>query len=164
MCVAAAAGLICAVIYLQMVKHMKEICEYKGRQTANALVAQAVDDCLLGENGDYLQIEYAAEGFADGGISASLSPVGLVLRGLDNESGETVEDKIVLRYADGSEYVVMDTDFISFAVAYERSDGSHCYAFNRLADAENVTEICIAAHRYLYADDSVTELELTLTR
>lgn len=106
----------------------------------------------------------AAEGFADGGISASLSPVGLVLRGWDNESGETVEDKIVLRYADGSEYVVMDTDFISFAVAYERSDGSHCYAFNRLADAENVTEICIAAHRYLYADDSVTELELTLTR
>ena len=56
LCVAAAAGLICTVIYLQMVKHMKEICEYKGRQTANALVAQAVDDCLLGENGDYLQI------------------------------------------------------------------------------------------------------------
>ena len=90
--------------------------------------------------------------------------MGLVLRGLDNESGETVEDKIVLRYADGSEYVVMDTDFISYAVAYARSDGSCCYAFNRLADAENVTEICIAAHRYLYADDSVTELELTLTR
>ena len=66
MCIAAAAGLICAVIYLQMVKHMKEICEYKGRQTANALVARAVDDCLLGENGDYLQIEYAE----DGGIAA----------------------------------------------------------------------------------------------
>lgn len=66
LCIAAAAGLICAVIYLQMVKHMKEICEYKGRQTANALVAQAVDDCLLGENGDYLQIEYAE----DGGIAA----------------------------------------------------------------------------------------------
>ena len=33
---------------------------------ANALVARAVDDCLLGENGDYLQIEYTE----DGGIAA----------------------------------------------------------------------------------------------
>lgn len=101
--------------------------------------------------------------FTDGEVSASLSPVGLVLRGWDNESGETVEQTIVLRYADGSEYTVKDEDLVSFAVAFMRDDGT-CFALNRLVDVENVTEIFVSGCRYSFADDSVTDFELTLTR
>ncbi len=101
--------------------------------------------------------------FTDGEISASLSPVGLVLRGWDSASGETVEDKLVLRYADGSEYVVEDEDLVSFSVAFIRDDGT-CFALNRLVDVENVTEIYVSGHRYGFADDSVTDFECTLTR
>ena len=101
--------------------------------------------------------------FTDGELSASLSPVGLVLRGWDNENGEMVEKKLVLRYADGSEYTVKDEDLVSFAVAFMRDDGT-CFALNRLVDVENVTEIFVSGFHHSFADDSATVFELTLTR
>ena len=101
--------------------------------------------------------------FSDGEISASLSPVGLVLRGWDNENGETVEQRIILRYADGSEYTVKDEDLVSFAVALMRDDGT-CFALNRLVDVENVTEIFVSGFHHSFADDSATVFECTLTR
>jgi sporulation protein YunB len=41
---------------------MKEICEYKGRQTANNLVSAAIDKSLAEDDGDYLDIEYDSSG------------------------------------------------------------------------------------------------------
>lgn len=101
--------------------------------------------------------------FTDGELSASLSPVGLVLRGGNNENGETVEKRIILRYADGSEYTVEDEDLVSFAVALMRDDGT-CFALNRLVDVENVTEIFVSGFHHSFADDSAMVFECNLTR
>lgn len=53
---AIAGGIFAAQVYKQMVRHMTEICEYKGRQTATAAIGRAIDDCLAGEQGEYLNI------------------------------------------------------------------------------------------------------------
>ena len=59
---ACAAGAVCASIYSQMVSHMKEICEYKGRQTANEIVSDAIDEQLAKEPDDYIDIVYGENG------------------------------------------------------------------------------------------------------
>jgi sporulation protein YunB len=41
---------------------MKEICEYKGRQTANDLVSGAIDGAIAESDGSYLNIEYGSDG------------------------------------------------------------------------------------------------------
>lgn len=60
--VAAVCGLLCAVIYTQMTRHMKEICEYKGRATANNIVSEAIDEQVKKDGGDYLKITRDDEG------------------------------------------------------------------------------------------------------
>lgn len=59
---AIATGVFAAQVYKQMVRHMTEICEYKGRQTATAAIGRAVDGCLAGDQGEYIDIVRDDEG------------------------------------------------------------------------------------------------------
>ncbi|MCD8094995.1 MAG: sporulation protein YunB [Ruminococcus sp.] len=60
--IAAAAACAFAVIYFQLVKHMKEICEYKGRQSASNIICEAIAVQLENESENYLDIVYDDEG------------------------------------------------------------------------------------------------------
>ncbi len=85
------------------------------------------------------------------GLSLSVSPVGLALDfdldpfdpgpPEDGFGGELLTESIVLRYADGSEYVVMGDDLYNCSVSSTDSASCFWYAFNRLADADSITEI-----------------------
>lgn len=57
-------GLAAAAVYSQLVSHMQEICEYKGRQTANDIISDAIDEVLsqYGSGEDYLNICYDESG------------------------------------------------------------------------------------------------------
>lgn len=52
----------CAALYIQLTKHMAEICEYKGRQTARKLVNNAIEITTSASAGDYLDISYGEDG------------------------------------------------------------------------------------------------------
>ncbi|MCR5141611.1 MAG: sporulation protein YunB [Ruminococcus sp.] len=56
------SGVFAAQIYKQMVRHMSEICEYKGRQTATDAIGMAIDSCLAGEQGEYVEIVRGQDG------------------------------------------------------------------------------------------------------
>lgn len=59
---AALLGVGVTVLYIQLTRHMEEICEYKGRQTANDLVSLAIDETLAESDGEYLDIKYGEDG------------------------------------------------------------------------------------------------------
>ncbi len=59
---AVAGGIFAGQVYKQMVRHMTEICEYKGRQTATAAIGRAIDDCLADEQGEYINIVRGDDG------------------------------------------------------------------------------------------------------
>lgn len=59
---AVVAGMAASGVYKQMCEHMNEISEYKGRQTATAAIGRAVDECLEGESGDYIEIVRDGDG------------------------------------------------------------------------------------------------------
>lgn len=87
--ITAAAAILCAVVYMQMVKHMEEICEYKGRQTANSLVGEAIDDELTKMSGEYLDIKYSS----DGRIS-SIKADTYKINALENDLKNCINDKL----------------------------------------------------------------------
>ncbi|MGN0634302.1 MAG: sporulation protein YunB [Oscillospiraceae bacterium] len=87
--ITAAAAILCAVVYIQMVKHMEEICEYKGRQTANSLVGEAIDDELKKMSGEYLDIKYSS----DGRIS-SIKADTYKINALENDLKNCINDKL----------------------------------------------------------------------
>lgn len=86
---------------------------------------------------------------ADGGWTASVSPVGLRI----DQNGAIGEDEyeahgIILHFSDGSEYVVYSADpyVINYAYGFVVSDGysrygSSRYVFNRVIDPEDITSI-----------------------
>lgn len=80
--------------------------------------------------------------FSANGVTASVSPAGMMLC-YDFGCGEAKnEDLIVLRYADGGEYVVEGENLINISVSSaSRDESTKWFAFNRLADVENITEI-----------------------
>ena len=51
-------SIIICLFYKQLNKHMSEICEYKGRETANHLISEAINEQLTGsEQQSYINIE-----------------------------------------------------------------------------------------------------------
>ena len=77
------------------------------------------------------------------GVRASLSPLGIALYA----EREFMEESLVLRYADGSEYTVMGDDTANITLGSRGLDGrTSYYCFNRLAVPENVTEIVLTGH------------------
>ncbi len=77
---AAMLGIASAVIYIQLVRHMKEICEYKGKQTATALVSEAIDNRLKEYDLDLVEVEYN-----DSGEIISISANSAKINELENE-------------------------------------------------------------------------------
>lgn len=83
-----------------------------------------------------------------------LSPIGIRLYGqkLDmlNEAGELLLDSLVIRYADGSEYII-DRDSadankpstMNYAYGVQESDGVLIYALNRIVDVEQVASVVV---------------------
>lgn len=59
---AAVGGIAAFALCSQLEKHMRELCEYKGRQTANRLISEAIAAQLENEDGDYLNITYDESG------------------------------------------------------------------------------------------------------
>lgn len=102
------------------------------------------------------------------GLSLSVSPVGLALDfdldhfepvpSVDGFGGELLTHSIVLRYADGSEYVVLGDDLLNCSVSSTDSAGRHWYAFNRLADADSIAEIEVSG-RWIDAHNNVSEYD-----
>ena len=100
------------------------------------------------------------------GLSAEVSPVGLTLRYSFDTDGngapaeslpasnspvptpepslgtEKIESEIVLRYADGSEYLLLGDDLVNYSVAsVSRDRNTKWFAFNRLAEPDSLVEI-----------------------
>ena len=100
--------------------------------------------------------------FSAEGVSASVSPVGMLLTYDIGAGAEKVENAITIRYADGSEYMVLGDDLHNLSVHSASSDYSHHWiAFNRLADAENITEIAITGE-WIGADNAANAYDLVL--
>ena len=100
--------------------------------------------------------------FSAEGVRAAVSPVGMTLCYDIGNAAEKVENSIVLRYADGSEYTVMGTGLVNFSVAsVSRDRGTQWYAFNRLADPDSISEIVISGH-WTDADNQANPYELVL--
>lgn len=98
------------------------------------------------------QSEYVpAARFTGGEFDAELSPVGLVLRLADVETDSILDlcaKDLVIRYADGSEYVVRGEDLYSTSLGFLRHNGSVCLSLNRLVDVDSVTEIYLRGYYY----------------
>ncbi len=83
--------------------------------------------------------------FAADGVSAEVSPVGMTLRYEIGAGAEKAENAITVRYADGSEYIVLGSDLHNLSVHSVSSDfENHWIAFNRLADMDSITEIVVS--------------------
>lgn len=115
--------------------------------------------CGLDASGEYGEavVEFAPDramgtvGFAAGGLTASLSPIGVVF------AGEPVEDSwvdgVTLRFSDGSAYEVMADDVMNSIVGWYMDDHAMAQAFNRLVDPATVTSIEV-----VLADGEAVEL------
>ena len=86
-----------------------------------------------------------ARAFVGEKTTALVSPVGITLRYAFGDGEEKIEHSLVLRYADGGEYVVKGDDLANFAVASVYEDfGTAWFAFNRLANVESLAEISVS--------------------
>ena len=139
-----------------------------------------------------------ARTFAAEGLTASVSPLGMMLRfdmgnetpdpaadaaapesavapALDLFGGlpvptpepsrrhEKIERDLVIRYADGEEYIIKGPDLINLSVSsVSRDFNTEWVAFNRLADVDAIAEIYIAGHWH-DDDDLFHAFDLTLT-
>ena len=104
----------------------------------------------------------SARSFTANGVHAEVSPVGMKLRYDIGTGMEKTEDAITVRYADGSEYVVLGADLHNLSVhSVSRDYENHWIAFNRLADMDNITEIAISGH-WIDNDETVNTYELVL--
>ncbi len=102
--------------------------------------------------------ELAAEG-----ITAMISPVGLTLHYDVPGAMEVVDDTIELVFSDGSVYTIMGESLVNFTVASRSPDQMTLYyCFNRLCDAENVTELRIHSHWYAMTSPETHTVESTL--
>ncbi len=100
--------------------------------------------------------------FSDGDLTVSLSSVGMEITLPENDgSTELIADSIIIRSADGTEYVVTGTEdgtSVYNATAAATSIGvASWYCFNRLVDTASVTEIEIVAS----LGDTVLDCTLT---
>lgn len=89
----------------------------------------------------------AARNYIAEGVRAAVSPVGMTLCYENGDGAEKSVDSIVLRYADESQYTVMSADLVNVSVSsVSRDQSALWFAFNRLADADSITEIAISGH------------------
>lgn len=100
--------------------------------------------------------------FSAEGVKAEVSPVGMTLRYDMGPGAEKTENAITLRYADGSEYVVLGEDLHNISVHAGSDDyENHWIAFNRLADMDNIAEIAVSGE-WIDSDGTVNPYELVL--
>ena len=84
---------------------------------------------------------------ADGDIV--ISPISIVLYGkglgIMNEGDETIVHSLVIRYSDGTEYLVMDDGVMNYAYGtmVQEPDGYVTYCLNRIVDLDNVTAVVV---------------------
>jgi len=89
---------------------------------------------------------------ADGDIV--ISPISIVIYGkglgIMNEGDETIVHSLVIRYSDGTEYLVEDDGVMNYAYATsERRLNSHVtYCLNRIVDLDNVTAVVVNGTEY----------------
>ena len=82
-------------------------------------------------------------------ITAKISPVGLTLSYDIPSAQEVIDDRMELVFSDGSIYTIKGDDLVNFAVASRSPDQRTLYyCFNRLCDAEAVTELRLQSHWY----------------
>lgn len=106
--------------------------------------------------------QVSARSFSADGVCAEISPVGMTLRYDFGAGVEKAEDAITVRYADGSEYVVLGSDLHNISVHSGDLDfENHWIAFNRLADMDSITEIAVSGS-WIDNDGTVNTYELTL--
>lgn len=106
--------------------------------------------------------QVSARSFSADGVRADVSPVGMKLSYDIGTGVEKTEDAITVRYADGTEYVVLGTDLHNLSVHSVSSDYSNQWiAFNRLADMDNITDIAISGH-WIGEDGVVNTYDLVL--
>lgn len=100
--------------------------------------------------------------FAEDGVRAEVSPVGMTLRYDIGAGMEKTEDAITVRYADGSEYIVLGSDLHNLSVHSVSSDfENHWIAFNRLADMDSITEIVVSG-KWIDNNGAVNTYEFVL--
>lgn len=111
-----------------------------------------------------LRIEHQvnARSLSADGVRAEVSPVGMTLRYDMGAGTEKSENAITVRYADGSEYVVLGSDLHNLSVHSVSSNfENHWIAFNRLADMDNITEIAVSG-QWIDNDGTVNTYKLVL--
>lgn len=102
------------------------------------------------------------QSFSAEGVKAEVSPVGMTLRYDIGPGAEKAENAITVRYADGSEYVVLGEDLHNIAVHAGSDDfENHWIAFNRLADLDSITEIAVSGE-WIDGNGTVNPYELVL--
>ena len=90
---------------------------------------------------------------ADGNII--ISPISIVIFGRDlslmNEGNETMVDSLVIRYNDGTEYLVMSEGVMNYAYGTmeQKPDGYVTYCLNRIVELENVSAVVVNGTEYL---------------
>ena len=100
--------------------------------------------------------------FAADGVRAEVSPVGMTLRYEIGAGAEKAENAITVRYADGSEYIVLGLDLHNLSVHSVSSDfENHWIAFNRLADTDSITEIVVSG-KWIDNNGAVNTYEFVL--
>ena len=118
-----------------------------------------------GENGDRIEwrpgislpVQKDTEGMAtvklaDGNIV--ISPMSIVIYGKDldlmNAADETRVRSLVIRYSDGTEYLVHDDGVMNYAYGtmVQAPDGYVTYCLNRIVDLDNVTVVVVNGIEY----------------
>ncbi len=83
-----------------------------------------------------------ARAFAGNGFRAEVSPLGLFLTSGTPSGEETVLERMTIRCADGSAFTVLDDHTVNQSVASaDWKAGDQWMAFNRLVNADQITEI-----------------------
>lgn len=83
-----------------------------------------------------------------------ISPISIVLYGkglgIMNEGDETIVHSLVIRYGDGTEYLVMDDGVMNYAYGtmVQEPDGYVTYCLNRIVDLDNVTAVVVNGTEY----------------
>lgn len=81
------SALLMFCFYRQLTKHMSEICEYKGRETANRLITDAIDKQLEGSNDEYIEI------IRDGNDIVSVETNSVAVNKLQNELKKSINEE-----------------------------------------------------------------------
>ena len=86
-----------------------------------------------------------ARAFSGNGLRAEVSPLGLYLSFDDPPEDEFVAERLSIRYADGSDFTVLDEHTVDLSVSgADWKTQDQWMAFNRLVDPDRIAEITLA--------------------